>query len=164
MHRLQRSAAALSGDGSPDVEELHLRACTWYEGNGLDVEAFRCAAAANVDVERAADLIEGGGTPLQYRGAATEVLDWLTSLPAAVLDARPALWANYASALTIVGEMPENVEEKLSAAETALAEAEPDDETRDLFGADRGDTGHAGHSTEPGQTWSLSNHASPWHT
>ncbi len=132
-HRLQHSAAVLSGDGSPDVEELHLRACTWYEGNGLDVEAFRCAAAAN-DVERAADLIEGGGTPLQYRGAATEVLDWLASLPAAVLDARPALWVNYASALTIVGEMPENVEEKLSAAETALAEAEPDDETRDLFG------------------------------
>ena len=108
-------------------------------------------------------LDEGGGTPLQYRGAATEVLDWLTSLPAVVLDARPALWVNYASALTIVGEMPENVEEKLSAAETALAEAEPDDETRDLFGRMR-PYGPCRPSPRAGQIWSSSNHASPWHT
>ena len=42
------------------VAELHIRASQWYEDNGLEIEAFQHAAAAN-DVERAERLIEGQG-------------------------------------------------------------------------------------------------------
>ena len=59
--------------------------------------------------------------PLQYRGAAALVLDWLESLPTAVLDARPLLLVTYASALNLTGQ-PAGAEEKLQAAEAALAE------------------------------------------
>ena len=65
----------------PDrVPALHRRASEWYEHNGLEIEAFQHAAAAN-DVERAERLIEGEGMPLQYRGAMAPVLHWLESLP-----------------------------------------------------------------------------------
>ena len=46
-----------------DVTELHRRASVWYEENGLEIEAFHHAAAAN-DIERAERLIEGEGMPL----------------------------------------------------------------------------------------------------
>ena len=78
------------------VAELHIRASQWYEDNGLELEAFQHAAAAN-DVERAERLIEGEGMPLHFRGAVTPVLNWLESLPTTVLDARPSLWVTYAS-------------------------------------------------------------------
>ena len=71
--------------------------------------------------------------PLHFRGAVTPILDWLESLPTAVLDARPSLWVMYASALLFVGQMT-GVEQKLQAAEAALQGAEPDDKTRDLIG------------------------------
>ncbi len=125
----------------PDhVASLHLRASVWFEDNGLELEAFHHAAAAN-DVERAERLIEGNGMPLQFRGAVAPVLHWLESLPAAVLDARPSLWIMYASALSISGQNS-RVEEKLQAAEAALQNAglvpdaaEPlDAKTRNLVG------------------------------
>ena len=88
----------------PDrVPTLHRRASEWYEHNGLEIEAFQHAAAAN-DVERAERLMEGKGMPLQYRGAMAPVLHWLESLPTEVLDARPSLWVTYASALSMVGK------------------------------------------------------------
>ena len=65
------------------------------------------------------------------------ILDWLASLPTTVLDARPSLWVRHASAL-LVGGQTTGVEEKLRAAEAALAVAlqgaEPDDKTRALIG------------------------------
>jgi ATP/maltotriose-dependent transcriptional regulator MalT len=128
--RLRQSAVPSEGD---DVAELHERASEWYEENGLEIEAFHHAAAAN-DVERAARLVEGRGMPLQYRGAMTPVLNWLQSLPTAVLDARPSLWVMYASALTMVSQPISSVELKLQAAEAALQDAEPDAKTRDLVG------------------------------
>jgi LuxR family maltose regulon positive regulatory protein len=102
------------------VAELHIRASVWYEENGLEIDAFRHAAAAN-DVERAERLITGEGVPLQYRGAAGILLTWLASLPTTVLDARPTLWVTYASASNLVGQ-PTGAEQKLQAAEAALAE------------------------------------------
>jgi len=87
----------------PDsVAKLHVRASVWYEKNGLEIEAFMHAAAAN-DIERAEHLIEGGGLPLQWRGGATPVLNWLASLPTTVLDANPSLWVTYASTLVFAG-------------------------------------------------------------
>ncbi len=117
----------------PDsVAKLHVRASSWYEKNGLEIEAFLHAAAAN-DVERAEHLIEGGGLPLQWRGGATPVLNWLESLPTIVLDARPSLWVTYASTLVFAGQT-NTIEQKLQAAEVALQGAEPDDKTQDLVG------------------------------
>ena len=130
--RLHQSAASSTGDEVRAVDELHSRASVWCEDNGLEIEAFHHAAAAN-DVERAGRLVEGGGMPLHFRGAVAPILNWLESLPTTALDARPSLWAIHASALLFVGQMT-GVEQKLQAAEAALQGAEPDDETRDLVG------------------------------
>ena len=78
--RLHQSTASSAGDEGKGVAELHSRASQWYEDNGLEIEAFQHAAAAN-DVERAERLIEGKGMPLHFRGAVAAVLDWLASLP-----------------------------------------------------------------------------------
>jgi LuxR family maltose regulon positive regulatory protein len=117
------------GDG---VAELHVRASRWYEENGLEIEAFHHAVAAN-DVERAERLIEGKGTPLHLRGLVTAMLDWLASLPRAVMDARPSLWVKYGSLMLVAGQTT-GVEEKLQAGETALQGAEADSRTRYLLG------------------------------
>ena len=130
--RLQQSTASSPGDERESVAELHSRASVWYEENGLEIEAFHHAAAAN-DVERAARLVEGEGMPLYFRGAMTPVLNWLESLPMTVLDARPSLLVMYASALTFIGQGA-GAEQKLQAAEAALQDAEPDDKTQDLMG------------------------------
>ncbi len=130
--RLHQSGTSSAGDEVGDATELHSRASVWYEDNGLEIEAFHHAAAAN-DGERAARLIEGGGMPLHFRGAVAPVLNWLVSLPKVELDARPSLWVMYASALLFVGQLT-GVEQKLQAAEAALQGARPDDKTRDLVG------------------------------
>jgi LuxR family maltose regulon positive regulatory protein len=114
------------------VAEFHLRASVWYEAQGLELEAFQQAAAAN-DVERAERLVEGKGMPLHFRGAVAPVLNWLKSLPPAVLNARPVLCTAYASTLLALGQNS-GVEEKLQAAEAALEGTEPDDTARDLIG------------------------------
>jgi LuxR family maltose regulon positive regulatory protein len=130
--RLQQSIASSTADAQSRVNELHLRASQWYEDNGLELEAFHHAAAAN-DIERAERLIQGKGIPLHFRGAVTAILDWLASLPATVLDARPSLWWRYGSLLLVNGQTT-GVEEKLLAAEAALQGAEADDQTRHLIG------------------------------
>jgi LuxR family maltose regulon positive regulatory protein len=131
--RLQEGSVPCAEDKGVEVTELHIRASKWYEDNELDVEAFEHAAAAN-DVERAERLMEGEGMPLQYRGAMTPVLNWLESLPAELMDAKPSLWVAYASALTIVGRPVDAIEEILQSAEIALESAELDDKIRDLIG------------------------------
>jgi LuxR family maltose regulon positive regulatory protein len=115
-----------------DVAELHIRASAWYEKNGLEIEALHHAAAAN-DFERAARLVEGDGNPLYHRGAVTPVLNWLESLPASLLDARPSLWVMYAEVLMTRGRLA-SAEEKYQAAEAALQDAKQDAYTRDLLG------------------------------
>ncbi|RKP51699.1 hypothetical protein D7Z26_18195 [Cohnella endophytica] len=124
--RLQESL-----DGS-HIAQLHKRASVWYENNGFEIEAFRHAVESH-DNERAARLLEGEGAPLHLRGAASLSLDWLESLPAAKLDARPSLWVIYGSALLIAGK-PTGVEHKLRAAEAALKDVEQDVGIRDLIG------------------------------
>ncbi|MEJ2738137.1 MAG: LuxR family transcriptional regulator, partial [Anaerolineae bacterium] len=135
--RLYQSTASSAGDEGQGVAEYHIRASEWYENNGLEIDAFHHAAAAN-DIERAARLMEGDWMPLPFRGAVRPVLNWLKSLPATVLDARPLLWVTYASTLLGAGQRT-GVEQKLQAAETALAASaalgvELDDKTRDLVG------------------------------
>ena len=115
------------------VAELHQRASGWFEAEGMALEAFTHAVAA-ADLDRAARLLHGQGMPLHFRGAVTPVLDWLASLPTPELDARPALWVMFASALSMTNRLT-GVEEKLQAAEAALAGADPNDATtRNLIG------------------------------
>ena len=121
-----------------DVPELHIRASKWYEENGLELDAFHHAAAAN-DIERTERIIEGNGIPLQFRGFAAPVLHWLASFPITLLDARPSLWVTYATALFFAGQHTA-VEEKLQAAEACLASSaamqntKRDETTQDLVG------------------------------
>ncbi|MFZ0544391.1 MAG: LuxR C-terminal-related transcriptional regulator [Candidatus Promineifilaceae bacterium] len=137
QQRLFQSDRSSSGVEGKSVSELHNRASVWYEENGLVIEAFHHAAAAK-DFERTERLIAGEGVPLYFRGAGLPILNWLESLPASMLDARPSLWVIYASALLTVGQHTA-VEPKLQAAEAALAAAAlqdvaPDDHTQDLVG------------------------------
>ncbi len=110
------------------MAEYHIRASRWYEDNGLEIEAFQHAAAAN-DIERAERIIEGKGIPMHVRGALVPVRNWLASLPKTVLDARPSLGVRYAT-LSLMAGQTTGVEEKLQAAEAVLASAlqgvEPD--------------------------------------
>jgi LuxR family maltose regulon positive regulatory protein len=131
--RLRKGFVPSTGEKGMEVAELHIRASKWYEDNGLDIEAFEHAAAAN-DFERAARLMEGEGMPLQFRGAMTPVLNWFESLPKAVMNASPSLWVAYASTLTMAGKPFDQVEQILQSAETALQNAQPDDKVRDLIG------------------------------
>ena len=132
--RLHQSA--FSGTNEGGAAEYHIRASRWYEDHGLEIEAFQHAAAGN-DIERAERIIQGKGIPLHFRGAVAAILDWLASLPKTVLDARPSLCVRYAT-LSLVAGQTTGVEEKLQAAEAAIAAAlqgaEPDDKTRDLIG------------------------------
>ena len=115
---LLRQRAGSSVAGAPLVNELRARASQWCEDHDFDLEAFQYAAAAR-DYARAERLIEGRGIPLHFRGAVLTILDWLGSLPAQVLDARPTLWWSYASLLLVNGQTT-GVDEKLDAAEAAL--------------------------------------------
>ncbi len=121
---------------SGDIAGYHIRASQWYEDNGLEVEAFHHATAAN-DVARAERLMEGKGIPLHFRGAVNAILAWLASLPKSVLDARPLLWVRSATMALTAGQTA-GVEEKLRSAEAAIANAlqnaDPDPRARDLIG------------------------------
>ncbi|MHC1770152.1 MAG: LuxR C-terminal-related transcriptional regulator [Flexilinea sp.] len=132
--RLQQSAS--SGNEEGGVAEYHIRASQWYEDNGLELEAFQHAAAAN-DIERATRLMEGKGIPLHFHFAVATILNWLASLPTTVLDAKPLLWVRFASMALVTGQTA-GVEERLQAAEAAIAAAlqgaEPDENTRNLIG------------------------------
>ncbi len=122
----------LAAGQAEKVAQYHIRASIWFEENGLEIEAFQHAAAAN-DVDRAARLVEGEEMPLHFRGAVAPILNWLASLPETVLNHRPALWVLYASALIFVSQLPD-VEPTLQAAEAALKERESDEKTDDLIG------------------------------
>jgi LuxR family maltose regulon positive regulatory protein len=132
--RLHQSASSGSEEG--DLTKYHIRASRWFEDHHLEIEAFQHAAVAN-DIERAERIIEGKGISLHFRGAVTAILNWLASLPTTVLDARPSLRVRFAT-LTLVAGQTTGIEEKLQAAEAAIAAvlqgAEPDNKTRDLIG------------------------------
>ena len=130
--RMRQSIAPSPAEAESRVNELHIRASQWYEDHGLDIEAFHHATAAS-DIERAERLIDGKGIPLHFRGAVMTILNWLGSLPATVLNARPSLWMRYAGLLLMNGQTT-GVEEKLQAAETALQGAELNDRTRNFIG------------------------------
>lgn len=114
------------------VDQLHQRASEWYENNGLTLEAFRHAVAAN-NIESAARLVEGGGMPLHLQGEVAPVLNWLETLSKAELDSKPKLWVIYGSVLLMAGK-PTEIEPKLLAAEAAMQRLQADDKLNDYIG------------------------------
>jgi LuxR family maltose regulon positive regulatory protein len=130
--RLPHSIAASAQYANSRINELHIRASQWYEDDGLDIEAFHHAAAAN-DIERAERLMDGRGIPLHLRGAVTAILDWLATLPTTVMNAKPSLWWRYGAMLLVVGQTT-GVEEKLDAAEAALQAQGAEADNRLLIG------------------------------
>jgi LuxR family transcriptional regulator, maltose regulon positive regulatory protein len=113
------------------VDEIHDRASRWCEANNLDLDAFRHAAAGH-DAEHAERLITGRAPSLQGRGAISSAEDWLLSLPAGALDARPSLRLSYADVLVDTGRT-RGVEAMLAAAESALDTRPQDELTRPLL-------------------------------
>jgi len=130
--RLHRKLGSTSVDTEDLLAELHVRASTWSEDNGLEIDAFHYAAASH-DIGRAARLIEGRGMPLTFRGVISPVLRWLKSLPTTDLDANPLLWVTWASAGLARGQAAD-VEPRLRSAEAALHGIEQDEQTRDVLG------------------------------
>lgn len=118
--------------GKDGAAGLHVRASQWFEGEGFPVEAFRHAVQAG-DLDRAERLARSPDMPIHFRGAVTAVLDWLSSLPPLVLDARPALRVLTAT-LTLVTGSTAGVEDNLRAAERILENAEEEGEARHLIG------------------------------
>lgn len=130
--RLHQQVAAVPGPEVMGVAEYYVRASAWFEEQGLEIEAFRYAAATN-DIERAERLVEGRGMPLYLRGGLAPVLGWLGSLPVSDLRTSPSLCVTFASALAVAGQMT-RVEPQLQAAEAALQAGDQDDAARDLIG------------------------------
>ena len=119
------------------IAALHIHASEWLENNGLILEAFKHAVAAN-DVERAERLMELKKMPLHLPGVPTTILKWLESLPVSVLNSKPSLWWKQASML-MANYQTIGVEEKLLATEAAIASktqpnSEIDEWTRNLVG------------------------------
>jgi LuxR family maltose regulon positive regulatory protein len=118
----KRMEQNLTADG---IARLHIHGSEWYENNGMILEAFTHAAAAN-DIERAERLMELKEMPIHLPGVPVTILKWLESLPVSVLNSKPALWWKQAS-MMIVNYQTIGVEEKLQAAEAALAAQIPPD-------------------------------------
>ncbi|WP_138753093.1 LuxR C-terminal-related transcriptional regulator [Paenibacillus sinopodophylli] len=130
--RLKDKLASTISGNSVSISELHSRASVWYEHNQLEQEAFHHAAAAG-DVPRAAELMEGAGMPLHFRGESASMLAWLKSLPADIMDKIPSLWVLYASISLFAGQVT-GIEQMLARAETVLHRVEPAERWKDLVG------------------------------
>ncbi len=130
----QRMEQKLTAEG---IAKLQIYASEWFESNGLIFEAFKHAASAN-DLGRAERLMEHKKMPLHLPGVPTTILNWLESLPVSVLNSKPTLWWKQA-AMMLSNYQTIGVEEKLLAAEAALASKTPpnsemDKWTRNLVG------------------------------
>ncbi len=106
---LRRRIEHLDGE---QLAELHHRASTWYEGRGMIEPAIDHAFKAN-DLDRAAELIEGGSEALLKRSQMATLLEWLERLPEALIDKRPRLNITYAWALLLRSGPMHAVREKL---------------------------------------------------
>jgi LuxR family maltose regulon positive regulatory protein len=90
---------------SPEyIQGLHLRACEWYEENGLIPEAVNHALAA-ADFQQASELIERTAWGMLMRGEVRAVLRWLHALPDAEVRSRSELVILYAWGLALTGQL-----------------------------------------------------------
>ncbi|HEX9370814.1 MAG TPA: hypothetical protein VF897_07395, partial [Roseiflexaceae bacterium] len=122
----------LSGASETALATLHQRASTWYEGQGLVVEAVHHALAAH-EWEPAARLIEDHGLRLMLSGQVDTGLGWLNVLPDAFVQRRPLLCLVHAVGL-MVTEQADAAEMRLHDAERGLQPETPDDLARVVRG------------------------------
>ncbi len=104
------------------VAELHRRAAEWHEQNGLVAEAIDHALAAQ-DFERAGRLVEQIAEAILMRGEAITLLNWLNTLPEALVHSRPRLCVFHALAMIFLDQL-DAVEPHLQDAEKGIL---PDD-------------------------------------
>lgn len=123
--RLQQTQARL-------VPDLHRRASTWYEQQGLFDEAVQHALAAR-DFELAARLIEQVGLAVGIGKQVYTVSGWINSIPEAFVRTRPTLCIYHAVALMFTNQL-EAAEARLQDAERCLEAAKSSDKTRVMVG------------------------------
>ncbi|WLD56797.1 LuxR C-terminal-related transcriptional regulator [Salinispirillum sp. LH 10-3-1] len=118
---------------SPEIaRQRHVAASHWFRQEGLEIEAFEHAAAAE-DYELALRIIGSGIMPLQFRGGVFPIMSWLATLPPDVLNQYPELWVNWASSLLVIGRV-DGVADKADAAERALQHLPPDTYDPEILG------------------------------
>ena len=117
---------------SAPVLDLHHRASLWYEQHEMFAEAVSHALAAS-DVERATHLIEQRGMVLAQRGQAHMVLDWLNTLPDALVRARGQLCIIHALVLMLLHQL-EASEARLRDAERCVQTDMPAERVRAILG------------------------------
>lgn len=75
----------------PDrVPDLHRRARSWHESQGMLAEAVRHALAGG-DYEQAARLVEAVAGEMLRRGSSVSLIRWLDAMPEELIRARPRL-------------------------------------------------------------------------
>lgn len=86
-----------------EIEELHQRACLWYEDHGyLQIAVMHALAAGNM--ERVANLAESAAQASLLDSWMTNLLEWLETLPENVLQSKLQLRIYQACALFFDGQ------------------------------------------------------------
>ncbi len=88
------------------IPELHRRASTWYEKQGMLTECVHHRMAAE-DYSEAARLIARNALALVYQGNLATLVRWLEGLPSEVKGSQPWLSIAHAWALTFAGQLTE---------------------------------------------------------
>ena len=114
------------------VPELHRRASTWYEQQGLVVEAVQHALVAP-DAELAARLLEQHAASLLLGGQVHTVLAWVNRLPDALVRSRPRLCLLHATILMLT-QQHAAAASRLREAEAALPVDTPADQAAAILG------------------------------
>lgn len=91
-----------------DVVRLHLRACEWYDQNGIGKEAVNHSLAAG-DMELSASLVSRHADAMARRGEFPLILGWLERIPEAAVLSRPEL-CGYKAWLLYLGGRHEEAE------------------------------------------------------
>jgi len=131
--RLHQTQASLQS-------ELHSRASTWYEGNGLKEDAVDHALAAR-DFERAAQLIAGQIDATWKRGEHAKILGWLNALPKEQLSSRPHL-SIFQAWVQLEDGRVRAAEQSLQAVERAIRSIEDKASAEDIRQSGRLNTAH----------------------
>ncbi|NJO81596.1 MAG: helix-turn-helix transcriptional regulator [Blastochloris sp.] len=92
-----------SGLSEAAIAGLHLCASAWFEAHDLLPEALHHAAAA--DSTRLAALAERSWQQMDHRFQSVAWLRWVQHLPETILQERPVLCLQYASALSDAGDI-----------------------------------------------------------
>jgi LuxR family maltose regulon positive regulatory protein len=88
------------------VPDLHQRASSWYEEQGLILDAVHHAILAS-DLERTSRLLEEHRHSLALHGQARTVLALLHAFPDELIQRHPRLWFSQALLLMLTGQLPE---------------------------------------------------------